>query len=252
MNNSEFMKAIYKYEETLGLSENMLHGELLLPAEKDMLNNDENAFLFGLISDQSVRAETAWSLPYKLSQRLGHFSITKMVRNSSIEEFQQLIKEKPSLHRYPSNIGRYLWLAAEKLVNEYDASAKNIWTNVSAQEIVRRLESFTGISHKKASLACLLLIRDLGLEVSDKQNVDIIYDIHVRRIFIRAGFCTEDSWEKVTDAAKMLNPEFPGYLTSSFWAIGREICRPTNPQCEKCPINTFCEKHIDLGGDIHA
>ena len=30
MNNSDFMKARYKYEETLGLSENMLQGELLI------------------------------------------------------------------------------------------------------------------------------------------------------------------------------------------------------------------------------
>lgn len=249
---SNFMDAIYEYEKILGLDANMIQGDLLGPAEKYMLNYDSNAFLFGLIADQSVRAETAWSLPYKLSERLGHFSIIRMVEESSIEEFQQLLREKPALHRYPSNIGRYLWSAAEKLVKEYDAAAENIWNNKTAKEIVKRLEEFTGISHKKASLACLLLIRDLGLDVPDKENVDIIYDIHIRRIFLRAGFCTKDSLKDVIDAAKRLNPEFPGYLTSSFWAIGREICRPSEPRCDKCPINAFCEKHIELGGDIHA
>lgn len=252
MRNVHFMNAIYEYEQTLGLSENMLRGDLLPPEERLMLIENDNAFLFGLISDQSVRAETAWSLPYKLSKRLGHFSVNKMVKESSIAEFQQIIKEKPSLHRYPANIGKYLWLAAEKLVSEYNSSAKNIWTQVPAREIVTRLENFAGISHKKASLACLLLIRDLGLEVSDKENVDIIYDIHIRRIFLRTGFSRKDSLHCISEAARKLNPDFPGYLTSSFWAIGREICRPSNPQCERCPISEFCEKNLDLGGDIHA
>lgn len=51
-------------------------------------------------------------------------------------------------------------------------------------EIVERLEAFSGISHKKASLACLLLWRDLGVEISDKENIDIAYDVHIRRIFL--------------------------------------------------------------------
>lgn len=216
MNTKTFLKAIQTYEKTLGTAENILQGNLLPPAVKEMIKGDSNAFLFGLIADQSVRAETAWSLPYRLAQRLGHFEIPEMVYSSSVGEFQRLLKEKPALHRYPGNIGKYLWLAAEKLVNEYEGLAENIWTGVPAREIVRRLEAFSGISHKKASLACLLLIRDLGLDVPDKENVDIAYDIHIRRIFVRAGFCEEDSLKNVTEAARKLYPEFPGYLTSAF------------------------------------
>lgn len=30
------------------------------------------------------------------------------------------------------------------------------------------------------------LWRDLGVEISDKENIDIAYDVHIRRIFLRA------------------------------------------------------------------
>lgn len=63
MKNDEFMKCIYDYEKKLGDSENILKGNLLKDDEKSFLIHNQNAFLFGLISDQSVKAETAWSLP---------------------------------------------------------------------------------------------------------------------------------------------------------------------------------------------
>ena len=252
MNTNEFMKQIYAYEKELGNSENILKGDLLKEEEREFISENSNAFLFGLIADQSVKAETAWSLPYKLKERMGTFEIKDIVSKYSMDNIQQFIKDKPALHRYPTNIGKYLYLAAEKIMNEYASNAKNIWFNQPAKIIVKRLEDFKGISHKKASLACLLLIRDMNLNIEDKENVDIIYDIHIRRIFLRAGFCEKDTFKDVVEGAKKLYPEFPGYLTSAFWAIGREICRPSNPCCDKCPIREFCKKQIELGDNIHA
>lgn len=78
-------------------------------------------------------------------------------------------------------------------------------------------------------------------DIPDKENIDIVYDLHIRRIFSRMGLCKKYSMNEAVTAARILNPGFPGYLTSSLWAIGRQICRPTNPQCDNCPINKFCE-----------
>ena len=173
-------------------------------------------------------------------------------KESSSEEIGTLLRTKPAMHRYPGNMGRYLWSAAERLTSEYDGCAENIWGNVTAMESVERLEAFSGISHKKASLACLLLWRDLGVEISDKENIDIAYDVHIRRIFLRAGFCEKDTLKDVTEAARRLNPKFPGYLTSPFWALGRNICRPTEPLCGQCPIRPFCARRLDKTENLRA
>lgn len=252
MENKDILNALQNYEMTFGTSENIFNGGILTDAERDFAMRDSNAFLFGLIADQSVKVETAWSLPYKLAQRLGHFSMQKIAKESSSEEIGTLLRTKPALHRYPGNMGRYLWSAAERLTSEYDGCAENIWDNVTAMEIVERLEAFSGISHKKASLACLLLWRDLGVEISDKENIDIAYDVHIRRIFLRAGFCEKDTLKDVTEAARRLNPKFPGYLTSPFWALGRSVCRPTEPLCGQCPIRPFCARRLDKTEKLRA
>lgn len=252
MGNTEILNALKAFEKTIGTTENIFNGGLLAEAERDFVMQDANAFLFGLIADQSVKAEIAWSLPYKLFQRLGHFSMEKIAQESTPEEIGALLRAKPALHRYPGNMGKYLYLAAEKLVAEYGGSAENIWKNATAAEIVTRLEAFSGISHKKASLACLLLWRDLGVAIPDKENIDIAYDVHIRRIFLRAGFCEKDTLKDVTEAARRLNPEFPGYLTSPFWALGRNICRPTGPLCGQCPIQPFCAQRLDKTENLRA
>ena len=233
--------AIRIYEKSLGNKENIFTGDLLSEKERTYIVSNCNAFLIGLISDQSVKAETAWSLPYKLSKRLDISDPNEIAETYSMEEVKAVIKQKPALHRYPGNIAGYIWLASKKLCQEYDGQASNIWKEATAAEIVKRLEAFKGISHKKAALACLLLVRDFGLDVPDKENIDIIYELHIRKIFLRAGFCEHDSYEAITQAARKINPEFPGYLTSAFWAIGREICHPNDPECGICPINNFCK-----------
>ena len=243
---------IFDYEKSIKDDFNIFKGDLLEPEVCSFVTSNMNAFLFGLISDSSVKAETAWSLPYRLKERLHHFDLYQ-IANMNIDQLTEIIKEKPALHRYPSNIAKYLKAAAELLILKYEADASNIWANdASAAEIVARLEEFKGISHKKAALGSLLLVRDLGINVKDKENINIAYDIHIRRICLRTGFCTQDTIDDVIEAGKRLLPEFPGRLTSSFWAIGRDICRPTNPLCMECPLNDVCEHKLWLGGDIHA
>ena len=232
---------IWDYEEKIKDDFNIFKGDLLAEKECEFVSNNMNAFLFGLIADFSVKAEIAWSLPYRLYERLHHFDLNRIV-GMKTEELASIIKEKPALHRYPSNMAKYLKSAAELLIAKYQADASNIWAKgTSAADIVLRLEEFKGISHKKAALGSLLLVRDFGIDIKDKENINIAYDIHIRRICLRAGFCKQDTVEEVLMAGKRIWPEFPGRLTSSFWAIGRDLCRPNNPLCEECPLGEVCE-----------
>lgn len=243
---------ILAYEKEVKDDYNIFKGGLLAPKECEFVISNMNAFLFGLIADSSVKAEIAWSLPYRLKERLQHFDLNR-IADMDIEELIGVIKEKPALHRYPSNIAKYIISAAELLISKYQSDASNIWAgDASAADIVLRLEEFKGISHKKAALGSLLLVRDLGIDIKDKENINIAYDIHIRRICLRTGFCTKDTIADVIMAGKRIWPEFPGRLTSSFWAIGRDICRPSNPLCKECPLDEVCEHKTALGQDIRA
>lgn len=228
------------------LSDNMLKKE-----ESGFLLSNWNAFIIGLISDQSVKAEMAWRLPYYLFKRLGYFDFEKIIKEQSVESIEAVIKEKPALHRYPRRMAEYIFFAMEKIVKEYDSNAENIWKNdLDAENIVSKLEAFKGISHKKAALGTLLLVRDFGVTLNNLSCIDIAYDIHIRRIFLRMGLTDKDNINEVTASARKICKDFPGSLTLPFWVAGREYCRPTNPICEECYLKEFCMKRTELGKDI--
>lgn len=246
----EIIKVILNYLKEKEDENSILKGNLLKEEEKQFILNDLNAFVIGLISDQSVKAETAWSLPYKLANRIGTFDFNEILKKYDERKLENVIREKPSLHRYPSKMANYIYNAMNDIVNKYDSNAKNIWKNKTAEEIVLLLEQFKGISHKKASLGTLILVRDLGIDVLDKENIDIAYDIHIRRLFLRLGLVDEDMQEVILEEARKLYPEFPGRLTTAFWTLGREMCHSTEPTCLICPLYECCDKNLEKSKNI--
>lgn len=246
----EILKSILGYLQEIEDKNSILKGDLVKEEEKQFILNNLNAFIIGLISDQSVKAETAWSLPYKLSERLGNFEFKEILKKYTEKDIEDIIREKPSLHRYPSRMANYIYNAMNDIVTKYDSNAENIWKNKTAAEIVESLEKFKGISHKKASLGTLILVRDLGIDIIDKKNIDIAYDIHIRRLFLRLGLVNEDVQEKILEEARKIYPEFPGRLTTAFWTIGREFCRPTEPTCLICPLYECCDKDLEKSKNI--
>lgn len=136
------------------------------------------------------------------------------------------------------------------IVSKYDSKAENLWKNKTAAEIVESLEKFKGISHKKASLGTLILVRDLEIDIIDKENIDIAYDIHIRRLFLRLGLVDEDVQEKILEEARKIYPEFPGRLTTAFWTLGREMCHSTEPSCLICPLYECCDKDLEKSKNV--
>ncbi len=93
--------------------------------------------MIALISDQSVKAEVAWRLPYYLSKRLGHFDFGKIAKEESAESLEAIIKEKPALHRYPRKMAEYIFFAIKKVVEDYNSEAENM-KNVILKSFVRK------------------------------------------------------------------------------------------------------------------
>ena len=159
------------------------------------------------------------------------------------EKCKEVAKEVIKDNSILSDNIEYIFFAIKKIVEEYDAEAENIWKNdLNAEHVVAKLEEFKGISHKKAALGTLLLVRDFGITLNNLSCIDIAYDVHVRRIFLRMGLVDKDNIKDVTSSAREICNEFPGSLTLPFWVAGREYCRPTNPNCEECYLSQFCMK----------
>lgn len=71
----------------------------------------------------------------------------------------------------------------------------------------------------------------------------IIVDLHVIRVVPRIGLTLAhkdgDKIERLL--MEQLPYEIWNEIGMAFSFLGREICRPKNPKCNLCPINTICE-----------
>jgi len=107
------------------------------------------------------------------------------------------------------------------------------------ENIPRTLEGLTklpGLGRKSANV----IIRESG----DKAE-GVIVDLHVLRVAPRLGIADEK------DAAKpeKIEKQIMAVIPQEFWNeagmsisfLGRELCRPTNPKCTECLVNSVCQ-----------
>ena len=217
----------------------------LNPEVNKLLTDDPTAFLFGVIFDQNITADQAWEKPFILKQRLGHLNILEIAEMED-DKLKAIFNEVPKLHRFPNVTAERIKDACKLLIDKYKGNAVSIWNdNPKCADLQRRFELFNGIGQKKASMATNILVRDLGIQARDKSGIDVSYDMHVRRVFLRAGLAETDDENTIIQSARELNPEYPGGLDLPIWDIGRGWCHPTDPECDECPIKEVCPKIIN-------
>lgn len=67
-------------------------------------------------------------------------------------------------------------------------------------------------------------------------------DTHVHRISNRLGWVETKTPAKTEEAlVKLLPPDIWGPLNGSMVEFGRAVCKPINPDCEKCSFSHCCE-----------
>ena len=86
------------------------------------------------------------------------------------------------------------------------------------------------------------------LKEINQKSEGIIVDLHVIRVVPRIGLApTYNDGNKIE---KLLMQQLPYEIWNdigmSFSFLGREICRPTNPKCNICPVNTHCNYFNNL------
>lgn len=216
------------------------------------IQNNPNAWLFGVIFDQGVPYEKAWEAPYLLKRRLGHFNI-KRIAQMPIGAVRKAVKgRKPgtALHRFVNRISVSLKKAAGKLVKQYQHDAKNIWKDCrTAGEVIERLDEFHGIGQKKAHMAARIVHEEYK-QFSHWGEINVAVDVHVIRVWRRAGLTRDFSVSGIMSAAKVLNPKYPGELDYPTWQIGMGWCHSRRPNClgtrgkaeGPCPLLKVCPR----------
>ncbi|MDF1513859.1 MAG: iron-sulfur cluster loop, partial [Anaerolineae bacterium] len=88
----------------------------------------------------------------------------------------------------------------------------------------------------------LLLEYRFGIQFTDKDHtvMNIKADTHTCRVLYRLGIAEDKSTDSAINAARRLNPEYPGAIDGVLWVVGRTWCHSTRPKCIECPLESVC------------
>ena len=111
--------------------------------------------------------------------------------------------------------------------------SSRIKENKNIPSTLEALTDLPGIGRKSANV----IMRELGIKAEG-----IIVDLHVVRVAPRLGLAKGTDPKKLEkQMMDILDPKDWGEAGMAISFLGREICRPTNPKCTDCVMNTVCE-----------
>lgn len=120
-------------------------------AEADQFLRDEpNAVLLGLLFDQRVLAETAFTGPLKLRLRLGHLDMAAIGAMDG-EAFAAVFREPPAVHRFTAVMAERTQAVARVLAEQYAGDAARLWASGTAAEVEARVRALPGFGAQKAA-----------------------------------------------------------------------------------------------------
>ncbi|NJP31638.1 HhH-GPD-type base excision DNA repair protein [Micromonospora thermarum] len=134
------------------------------PEANALLRRSPLALLVGMVLDQQVSMEKAFSSPYVLAQRLGHEPDAAELAGYDPEALVALFATPPALHRFPKAMAARVQEVCRVLVDRYDGDAAGLWTGVAdGRELLRRVADLPGFGKQKAQIFVALLGKRFGV-----------------------------------------------------------------------------------------
>lgn len=142
------------------------------PEADAFLSQDPLALLIGMVLDQQVPLERAFSSPRDLRDRLGGQLDAGAIAAMDPGELAEVFSQRPALHRFPaSNAGRVQQLC-QIIVSDYGGDAASVWEGASSgTDLLRRVRALPGFGEQKAKIFVALLGKQLGVRPSGWQEV---------------------------------------------------------------------------------
>jgi len=134
------------------------------PEADALLSSDDNALLIGMVLDQQVPMEKAFSGPLVIAQRMGgRLDVTK-IASMSEDEFIELCSQRPAIHRFPAAMARRIRQVCQVLTEDYDGQATNLWKDArSGDEVMANLGRLPGFGPDKAAIFTAVLGKLRGI-----------------------------------------------------------------------------------------
>jgi uncharacterized HhH-GPD family protein len=152
-----------------------MQGDLSVTGNADadkLLNTNPLALLVGMLLDQQVPMEWAFTGPYTLQQRLGRRLDATQIAAMDPDEFLAVCKGPPAIHRFPGSMGKRVQALARVVVDNYHGDAGAVWGDVdTGDELHRRLIDLPGYGEEKTKIFIALLAKRFDVKPKGWEEV---------------------------------------------------------------------------------
>jgi uncharacterized HhH-GPD family protein len=134
------------------------------PEANELLSRNALALLIGMLLDQQIPLERAFSAPADLVARLGHEPTAQELADFDPDELTRVFSERPALHRFPKAMAARTQVLARIIVDDYDGDAAAVWTTAtSGSELLRRVSALPGFGAAKAQIFVAFLGKQMDV-----------------------------------------------------------------------------------------
>jgi uncharacterized HhH-GPD family protein len=129
------------------------------PAANEFLAADPLALLIGMLLDQQIPMEKAFTSPAVLAERMAVSRLdAHQIADYDAEGFEAIFRQVPALHRFPAAMAKRVQAMCQGLVEQYDGNAAEVWGSAaSGAELVSRVAGLPGFGAQKARIFTALL-----------------------------------------------------------------------------------------------
>ena len=181
--------------------------------------------IIGTILSQNTNDKNSYQAYRNLKDNFNNWDELSLLKPPQIEKYIKV-----------AGLGKQKSKAIYEILQSLKKNEIKLYTksykNNSDEEILTELTSYNGVGVKTAS--CVLLF-------SLERNICPV-DTHVHRTLNRIGIVKTNTPEKTF--YEILNKITDGVAHSfhtNLIRLGREICKPANPNCSVCPLKKICK-----------
>jgi uncharacterized HhH-GPD family protein len=134
------------------------------PEADQLLTGSPLALLIGMVLDQQIPLEWAFTGPLTLTQRLGRDLDAADLASRDPDALAKVFATPPALHRFPGSMAGLVQQMCQVIADDYGNDATNVWNGVTdATELLKRIESLPGFGKQKAKIFLALLGKQMAV-----------------------------------------------------------------------------------------
>jgi uncharacterized HhH-GPD family protein len=130
----------------------------------DLLAKDPNAVLIGMVLDQQVTMEKAFTGPAVIAERMGGTLDVAAIAAADPEKFAAMCATPPAVHRFPGSMAGRIQGVCQVLVRDWDGDVSNLYASAkTGAELKTQIAKLPGFGAQKAAIFVALLGKQFGV-----------------------------------------------------------------------------------------